>query len=300
MTEPERTLRGIAVSRIAYVNGRYVPHAEAQVHIEDRGYQFADGVYEVMFVAGGRMVDEVPHLNRLARSLTEIEIAMPMRSAALGHVLRETIARNGLRDGIIYLQVNRGVAPRVHAFPTRPLRPSLVVTVKRMPIPADADSWSGVAVLTVPDIRWKRVDVKTVGLLPNCIAKQRAAEAGAYEAWLVDEKGYVTEGSSTNAWIVDGEGRALTRPLGPDILPGITRAAVLKLARRHDVPVLERPFTVAEAKGAREAFLTSTTSFVRPIVRIDEATVGNGRPGSVTRALLAHYLGYMAGEGLAA
>ncbi len=288
------------MTRIAYVNGRYVPHGEARVHVEDRGYQFADGVYEVMFVAGGRMVDEGPHLARLARSLAEIEMAMPMSGAALGRVARETIARNRLRDGTVYVQVNRGVASRAHAFPTSAVRPSLVVTVKRMPVPADAESWAGVGVITVPDIRWKRVDVKTVGLLANCIAKSRAAEAGAYEAWLVDDEGLVTEGSSTNAWIVDGEGRAVTRPLGPDILPGITRASVIGLARRHGVPVVERPFAVAEAKAAREAFLTSSTSSVRGIVRIDDAVIGNGAVGTVTRTLLGLYLDYMRGEGLAA
>jgi len=288
------------VSRIAYVNGRYVPHAEASVHVEDRGYQFADGVYEVAFVAAGSVVDEARHLERLARSMVEIQLAPPMAMGALRAVLCQTIARNGLVDGIVYVQVNRGVAPRAHAFPRHSVRPSIVVTVKRMPRPTSADDWPGVGIVTVPDLRWKRVDVKTVGLLANCLAKQQAAAAGAYEAWLVDDAGRVTEGSSTNAWIVDGEGRAVTRPLGHDILPGITREAVLRLALGAGVPVVERAFTVAEAKGAREAFLTSTTSFVRPVVRIDDATVGNGEPGSVTRALLGLYLGHVAAQGQAA
>lgn len=288
------------MTRIAYVNGRYVPQGTASVHIEDRGHQFADGVYEVAFVLGGRMVDEAAHMARLRRSLEALAIAMPMSEAALGAIARETIARNGLADGIVYIQINRGVAPRAHAYPKGPVRPSVVVTVKPMPAPKDAESWSGVPVVTVSDIRWKRVDVKTVGLLANCMAKQQAAEAGAYEAWMVDDKGFVTEGSSTNAWIVDREGRAVTRPLGHDILPGITRAAVLRLARAHGVPVVERSFSVAEAKSAREAFLTSTTSFVRPVVRIDDAIVGNGAPGTVTRDLLALYLDYARGEGLAA
>jgi D-alanine transaminase len=288
------------MTRIAYVNGRYVPQSAAAVHVEDRGLQFADGVYEVMFVAGGRLVDARPHLERLARSLTEIRIVPPMSDRALSAVLRETVARNRLDDGIVYLQIDRGVAPRNHAFPKEAVRPSVVVTVKRMPRPGSAEEWPGVAVVTRPDIRWKRVDIKTVGLLANCLAKQQASEAGAYEAWLVDGDGYVTEGSSTNAWIVDGDGRAVTHPLGPDILPGITRAAVLRLARTSGVAVVERPFTVAEAKGAREAFLTSTTSFVRPVVRIDDTIVGNGEPGSVTRTLLGGYLAHMIGEGLAA
>jgi len=288
------------VSRIAFVNGRYVPQAKAQVHVEDRGYQFADGVYEVAFVLGGRMVDEPGHLARLSRSLEALAMAMPMTEAALGAVLRETIARNRLVDGIVYVQINRGVAPRAHAFPKGPLRPSIVVTVKLMPVPRDADTWAGVAVVTLPDLRWKRVDVKTVGLLANCMAKQAAAEARAYEAWMVDDQGLVTEGASTNAWIVDGEGRTVTRPLGPDILPGITRDVVLRLARAHGVPVIERAFTVVEAKAAREAFLTSTTSFVRPVISIDGQTIGNGATGSVTRKLLGLYLDHARGAGLAA
>jgi D-alanine transaminase len=288
------------VSRIAYVNGRYVPQGAAQVHVEDRGLQFADGVYEVAFVLGGRMVDEGPHMARLKRSLETLAMAMPMSEAAFGAVLRETIARNRLVDGIVYVQINRGVAPRAHAYPKGPLRPSVVVTVKTMPAPVSVDGWAGVPVVTVPDLRWKRVDVKTVGLLANCMAKQTAAEAGAYEAWMVDDAGFVTEGSSTTAWIVDREGRAVTRPLGHDILPGITRATVLDLARRHGVAVEERPFTVAEARSAREAFLTSTTSFVRPVVRIDDAVIGNGAPGSVTRTLLGLYLDHARGAGLAA
>jgi len=287
------------MSRIAYVNGRYAPHGQAEVHVEDRGYQFADGVYEVIYAIGGRMIDEGAHIERLERSLREVEMAMPMSAGALSAVMRETIARNRLEDGIVYLQVNRGVAPRGHAFPREGVKPTVVVTVKRMPLPATSEDAPGVAVITVPDIRWRRVDVKTVGLLANCIAKQRATEKGAYEAWLVDDDGLVTEGSSTNAWIVDAEGRAVTRPLGNDILPGITRATVMKLARRHDVPVVERPFSVAEAKTAREAFLTSTTSFVRPITRIDDVIVGNGHPGSVTRRLLGLYLDYARGEGTA-
>jgi D-alanine transaminase len=285
------------MSRIAYVNGRYVPQAAAALNVEDRGTQFADGVYEVMFVAGGRMVDEGPHLDRLDRSLAEIAMAPPMSRGALRAVLAETVRRNRLEEGIVYLQIDRGVAPRAHAFPSASLRPSVVATVRRLAMPSEP---AGVAVVTLPDLRWKRVDVKTVGLLANCMAKTEAAKAGAFEAWLVDERGYVTEGSSTNAWIVDREGVAVTRPLGPDILPGITRASVLRLARAHGVPVAERAFTVAEARAAREAFLTGTTAFVKPVVRIDEAVVGNGEPGSVTRTLFDLYRAYAAGAGRAA
>ncbi|MSP81633.1 MAG: D-amino-acid transaminase [Alphaproteobacteria bacterium] len=288
------------MSRIAYVNGRYVPQAAAALNVEDRGTQFADGVYEVMAVVGGRLIDEVPHLDRLRRSLAEIEMRPSMAAGALRAILRETIARNRLVDGIVYLQINRGVAPRAHAFPAQDLAPSTVITVKHMGLPRDPDTVAGVAVITQPDIRWKRVDVKTVGLLANCMAKSRATEAGAYEAWLVDGDGDVTEGSSTNAWIVDRDGSVVTRPLGNDILPGITRASVLALARGHGFTVVERPFTVAEAKSAREAFLTGTTAFVKPIVRIDDAVIGNGHPGLATRALLGHYLDYVAGQGAAA
>lgn len=278
------------MSRIAYVNGRYVRHADASVHIEDRGYQFSDGVYEVCGVRGGKLMDEELHLARLQRSLSELRIASPMTFAALRQVLREVVRRNRIENGLVYFQVTRGVAPRDHPFPGTHVKPSLVVTAKRLNMTRVQQSVEkGVAVVTMPDLRWARRDIKSIALLPNILAKQAAREAGAYEAWLVDAEGYVTEGSSTNAWIVDKEGRLITRSLGPDILPGITRAVLLDTAKREGIEVVERPFTPEEAKSAREAFISASSAVIIPVVRIDDAAIGNGVPGSITLRLREAY-----------
>ncbi len=284
------------MSRIAYVNGRYLPHAKAAVHVEDRGYQFADGVYEVVAVRGGRLVDEARHLARLERSLGELEIAMPMSRPALSVVMRETMRRNLVDDGIVYLQVTRGVARRDHAFPAA-ARPAVVMTARRVAAQAPALTEDGLKVITIADIRWARCDIKSVALLPNCLAKEQARRAGAFEAWQVDGQGFVTEGSSTNAWIVDRDGNIITRQIDSSILSGITRTALMELAAGEGLTVLERAFTVAEAKAAREAFLTSTTSFVLPVVQIDDAIVANGKPGSFYAKLRELYEGHMAAAG---
>jgi D-alanine transaminase len=282
------------MSRVAYVNGRYVPHAQAQVHVEDRGYQFADGVYEVVAVRGGVLIDLEAHNIRLERSLQELQIPMPMSLAALSHVMRETVRRNRVIDGIVYLQVTRGVARRDHPFPKAAVEPALVLTSRNAAPQPRTQLEDGIAVKTVPDIRWDRCDIKSIALLPNVLAKQAARAAGAYEAWMVDEAGNVTEGGSTNAWIVDGEGNLVTRPLDNGILSGITRLMVIELARKDGIKVVERPFSVAEAKRSREAMLSSTTAFVTPITRIDEATVGNGKPGSMAQRLRGLYEAHVA------
>lgn len=281
------------MARYAYVNGRYVRHATAQVHIEDRGYQFADGVYEVILVHDGRLVDEAPHLDRLDYSLRALQIPWPMPRPALQIVLRELIGRNGVAAGTVYLQVTRGVAPRDHKFPTA-ATPSFVATTKRSkPTPAAVPE-AGVSIITRPDIRWRRCDIKSVSLLPNVLGKQEAAEAGAFETWLVDDSGGVTEGTSTNAWIVTRDGRLVTRNLSATILAGITRLALLQLVRSHGLSFEERSFSVAEAKAAAEAFLTSTTSLVLPVTRIDGQVVGDGKPGPVTATLRDLYLRHVA------
>lgn len=278
------------MSRIAYVNGLYVPHADAVVHVEDRGYQFADGVYEVCEVRGGHMVDERRHMERLVRSLDAIHIAMPMPLAALGIVLRETIRRNRVRNGFVYLQITRGVARRDHYFPEPAVPPSIVVTARPAdPAKGEATAAQGIAVITVPDNRWERVDIKTIGLLPNVLAKEAAKQAGAREAWFVDASGHVTEGGSTNAWIVTAEGRLVTRPAESGILRGITRTVMMEVAEKLQLRVEERAFTVAEALAAREAFVTSATNFATPVVRIDGRPIGDGRPGPVARALRENY-----------
>jgi D-alanine transaminase len=278
------------MSRIAYVNGRYVAHRDATVHVEDRGYQFSDGVYEVCEVKGGQLIDERRHIARLARSLDELAIAMPMPAHALGVVLRETVRRNRVRDGVVYIQVTRGVAPRDHAFPAIAPRPALVVTARGIdPLKIEKLADEGIAIITMPDQRWARVDIKSVSLLPNVLAKQAAREQGAREAWLVDRDGYVTEGASSNAWIVSKEGRLVTRPIGHDILRGITRTVLLDVIREQGLELDERPFTVEEAYAAREAFVTSATQTVMPVVRIDGRPVGNGAPGLIASALRRAY-----------
>jgi D-alanine transaminase len=278
------------MSRIAYVNGRYLPQRAAAVHVEDRGYQFSDGVYEVCEVRGGCMIDQRRHLARLKRSLQELRIEMPMSEAALAIVMRECIRRNRVRDGIIYLQITRGVAPRDHGFPPPGTRPSVVVTAHGIDVAGNERiAADGIAVITVPDNRWQRVDIKSISLLPNVLAKQAAREKGAKEAWFVDGAGHVTEGSSSNAWIVTRSGKVVTRPADNGILRGITRTVLIGVIRAQGLEFEERPFTVEEAYGAREAFLTSASQIVMPVVRIDDRPVGNGAPGSVATALRAEF-----------
>ncbi len=278
------------MSRIAYVNGRYVRHGNAVVHIEDRGYQFADGVYEVCEVRAGHLIDVRRHLDRLDRSLSELRIKSPMSRAALQVVLTETVRRNGVRNGLVYLQVTRGVARRDHAFPAGNIAPSIVVTARSTDGAAlEKTAATGVAVITVPDNRWERVDIKTVGLLPNVLAKQKAKEAGAREAWFVDEHGKITEGSSTNAWIVSRDGALVTRSADTGILRGITRTVLMDVAAQEGLSVEERPFTRAEALQAREAFISSASGIVLPVTVIDGEKIGDGTVGPVAQKLRARF-----------
>jgi len=274
------------MSRYAYVNGRYLPFRDAKVHIEDRGYQFADGVYEVCEVRGGRLIDERRHLARLKRSLDELRIRAPMSAKALGVVLREVIARNRIRYGVAYLQVTRGVARRDHAFPVPQVPPSLVVTARALNAARnEATADKGIAVISVPDNRWGRVDIKTIGLLPNVLARQAAIEQGARDAWFVDKDGAVTESASANAWIVTAAGAVVTRPADHSILRGITRTVLFDAIRAQGLAIEERSFTVEEAYAAREAFVTAATQIVLPVVRIDGHMIGDGKPGPVATAL---------------
>jgi D-alanine transaminase len=278
------------MGRIAYVNGRYQPHGLAVVHIEDRGFQFADGVYEYFAVFDGRLADADGHLERLWRSLSEIRIRPPMSEAALMIVMRETVRRNRIRDGSVYLQITRGTAPRDHAFPHPTTPPSVVVTAKSVDYAkAGAKAAKGVAVVTRADQRWGRCDIKTVGLLPNALAKQAAREAGAEEAWLVDDLGFITEGASTNAWIVDADGSLRTRDTNANILRGITRKTLIDLAVEAGIPVSQRPFTVDDVKAAREAFMTAASTLVMPVTVIDGQKIGDGNPGPVGMRLRVLY-----------
>lgn len=271
--------------RIAYVNGRYVAHRDACVHIEDRGYQFADGVYEVCEVARGNVMDMTRHLDRLGRSLDELKMAWPMARKALEIVIAEVVRRNGVVNGLVYMQVTRGVAGRDFLFPAN-TKPSVVVTAKQVdPSLASKRAETGIKVVTVPENRWDRVDIKTVGLLPNVLAKEQARAAGAQEAWFVDSDGMVKEGGSSNAWIVTRDGALVTRPAEHGILRGITRTTLFDVARKLGLKIEERGFSVEEAKAAREAFISSATTIAMPVVAIDGETIANGHPGSVTLSL---------------
>ncbi|MCK5575261.1 MAG: D-amino-acid transaminase [Sphingomonadales bacterium] len=283
--------------RIAYVNGQYVPHNEAAVHIEDRGYQFADAVYEVTAVVGGKLLDNAPHMVRLHRSLNELHMESPMGDKAMEMVMGELLRRNRVRDGFVYIQISRGVAPRDHAFPTTPVTPALVMTVKRVNYKAlAAKQDQGVKTITVDESRWNRPDIKSVSLLPNALAKQLAKEAGAHEAIFVKADGTVTEGTSSNAWIINKQGQLQTHDLGRSVLPGITRGSIIAIARQAGVEILEKSFSKDELLTASEAFISSTTNFMMPVVGVDGQKIGAGTPGPVAKVLVKAYRAYIESE----
>ena len=278
------------MTRCVYVNGRYLPSAEAAISVEDRGFQFADSVYEVIEVRSGALTDPTRHLARLARSLVELALPAPMSDAGLKHIIGEVVRRNRVVDGIVYLQVSRGAAPRDFALPALGMKPTFVCLARSIPRASiEARASTGLAVITLPDPRWARCDLKTVMLLPSVMAKAAAKSSGAQEAWFVDGAGFVTEGASSNAWIVTQAGALQTRPTGPDILAGVTRASLMDTARHLQLQCIEQPFTVAEAHAAREAFITSASATVMPVVRIDGVSVGDGTPGPITRQLRATF-----------
>jgi len=276
------------MSRIVYVNGAFKPEAEATVSVFDRGFLFADGVYEVASVLDGRLVDLEAHMARLQRSLDELAMRSPVPVAGIPALMRELVALNGVGEGMVYLQVTRGAADRDFAFPAD-AAPSLVMFTQARPVVETRAAREGIRVVSAPDIRWGRRDIKTVQLLAPSMMKQKAKEAGADDAWMVED-GFVTEGTSNNAYIVTRDGRIVTRQLSNAILHGITRAAVLKLAAEAQMAVEERPFTIEEAQRAAEAFYTSASGFVTPVVEIDGVTLGDGRPGPATRRLRELYI----------
>jgi D-alanine transaminase len=272
--------------RIAYVNGRYVRHADAAVYIDDRGFVFADAVYEVCQVQQGFIIDLTRHLDRLDRSLSEIRISPRMPRAALAGIMRQVLRRNRVFNGMVYLQVTRGVAKRDHVFPSPQVRASLVVTAKILNPAVNAAKYAmGIKAITVEDNRWGRVDIKTVGLLPNVLARQRAKDAGAQEAIFVDAEGNVTEGGATNLWIVDKAGNLVTRPADHGILGGITRMTLMDVAEKLGLPVSERRFSVAEMLEAREIFVTGATTICLPVVSVDGETIANGHPGMTAQKI---------------
>jgi D-alanine transaminase len=275
------------VSRIAYVNGRYEALSRAGVSIDDRGLQFADGVYEVIAVLNGVQLDEAAHHRRLQQSLAALELNWPCTPRVLPRLIAEVIKRNRVRDGLVYVQITRGVAPRDHPFPPAGTPSTLIITAKPYDFSKRASAArQGADVITMPDIRWRRCDIKSISLLPNVLAKEQARRSGAMEAVFVDDAGMVTEGGSTNMWMVDHGGALITRPLGPEILSGIARETLMRVARKSGIKIVERRFSVAEMRSAHEAFFTSTTAPCMPIVRVDDKSIGNGVVGSVCLALL--------------
>lgn len=280
------------MSQVAYVNGAYLPLRRASVSVLDRGFQFADSIYEVWAVRDGRLCDEAEHMARLRRSLRELRIGGTMTDAALRAVIGETIRRNRVHDGIVYLQISRGVAARDHFFPSPSVKPTMVVTAKNLDQKAlTARAAAGVKVISLPETRWARRDIKSTNLLANVLARQTAREAGAFEAWFVDEEGYVTEGTTSNAWIVDANGVLRTRTLSHDLLHGVTRAALLQIARQLGCAIEERAFTIEEAQTGREAFISAASNPATPVIALDGRRIGDGRPGSLSRSLREAYLG---------
>jgi D-alanine transaminase len=278
------------VSRVIYVNGRYQPYHSAAVHVEDRGFQFADSVYEVIEVLGGNLVDATRHLDRLERSLSELSMPAPMGRGALLAVIGQTLKRNRVINGLVYLQVSRGAGPRDFAFPSKDTPPTLVVIARaQQPGKMAATAETGISVITMQDMRWGRCDIKTVMLLPACLAKEMAKAAGAREVWFIDRDGIITEGASSNAWIITKDGIAVTRPLSHALLGGITRATAIDTLRGDGVIFEERPFSLDDALHAREAFLTSATNTIMPVIAIDGHTIGDGRPGAVTQRLRSRF-----------
>jgi D-alanine transaminase len=278
----------------AYVNGRYLPHRKAMVHIEDRGYQFSDGIYEYIAFYNRRLLDGEGHLKRLERCLKEVSIALPMSIGAMNIIIRELIERNGREHGGLYLQVTRGVARRDHPFPKH-TRPALVMTVCAPKFPKPYEIKDGVAVITAPDLRWARRDIKSVSLLANVLAKQEATAKKAREAWLVEDNA-VSEGAVSNAYIISEKGELITHPADQGILGGITREVVLKLAREAQIPVLEKTFTLSNVRAAAEAFITSTSANVLPVVKVDDMVIGSGKPGPITKRLNELYLEHIEKE----
>ncbi len=278
--------------RASYVNGRYVPHVQAMVHIEDRGFQFADGVYEVIGVFGGCLIDGEEHLDRLERSLKELRMDAPLGRTSLILIMQETLRRNHVQNGKIYIQISRGVATRDHPFPAAS-ESSLVVTASSGSWPSLSEAKTGSAVVTGPDLRWQRCDIKSVSLLPNLLAKQTAVEAGAAELWMTDDHGRVTEGTASNAWILTSDNEIITRQTDDGILAGITRKILIRLIKREGYKLTLRAFTVEEAKAAKEAFFTSATSIVKPVTSIDGNSIGNGVPGEITCQLIDLYFDHM-------
>jgi D-alanine transaminase len=282
--------------RYAYVNGSYRSHNNSYVHIEDRGFQFADSIYEVIAYINNDFADERGHLDRLERSLNEIGMNMPVSRECLKLIIRELVRKNRLKNANVYIQVTRGQARRDFPFPLNDTLPSLIVTAWPFDFDGNKNVKNGIKVITVPDIRWQRRDIKSTALIPQVLAKQKAVENKAQEAWMIDDNGYITEGSSSNAWIYTNDGKLVTRKATSDILRGVTRTAIDSLRKKMDVELVEFSFTPEEAYKAKEAFTSSAIALITPVVNIDGHKIANGKPGPVTQKLYEEYRKYVTGN----
>ncbi|HEX7877248.1 MAG TPA: D-amino-acid transaminase [Sphingobium sp.] len=275
---------------VAYINGQFLPLASARVSVLDRGFLFADGIYEVTAVIDGKLVDSASHLARLERSASAIDLALPIPLAQVEAIQRELVARNALTEGMIYLQLTRGSDPSRDFLPSADVQPTLVMFTQAKDFLEAPAARTGIAVITTPDLRWARRDIKSVGLLAQAMAKQLAAAAGAQEAWMVED-GFVTEGASSTAFLATDEG-ILTRPYSQAVLAGCTGAALTTLAEESGMAVIHRPFTVAEALNAREAFITSASTLCQSVIRIDGQPIGDGKPGPIATRLRQLYIDF--------
>jgi len=277
----------IRMSRTIYVNGCYQPYNNALLHVEDRATLFADAVYEVVEVKAGNLVDQDAHLERLERSLNEIKLVTDFALHTIPFIIRESIRRNRVKNGYVYIQVSRGCAQRDFIFPKTNETPATLIIFARSknPLKLDKKSKKGIKVITHPDLRWKRPDIKTTGLLASVLARQTAIEQGAEEAWLYNEDEIITEGAASNAWIVNNKNELITHPANQSILKGITREGVMRLAKELNLKFSERPFSIEEAKEAKEAFITAATNLVMPVTQIDEKTVNDGKSGPISLKL---------------
>jgi D-alanine transaminase len=280
------------MQKISYVNGKYMPHNKCYVHIEDRGYQFADGIYEVLSVKDSVILNKEIHFKRLLRSLNELAIKLPINENAINIIIKELMRRNKRQNCTIYLQITRGVAPRRHDFPSHN-NSSLVITISNLKKPLDTNLSHGVTVITGPDNRWQRCDIKSIALLANILSKQLASSKGCYETWLFDADNNITEGSSSNSFIVTSDNIIVTHPATNNILGGVTREVIIELALKNNFKLVQRKFSVSEAIKAKEAFLTSTTNGIMPVIKIDDHVIGSGMPGAISQGLRSLYDDYL-------
>tara|TARA_B100000029_G_scaffold516680_1_gene632676 strand:- start:15761 stop:16639 length:879 start_codon:yes stop_codon:yes gene_type:complete len=278
------------MKNLTYLNNKFVEHSKAKISVEDRGFLFSDSIYELISVLNGELIDLKPHLNRLKSSLKKIKINYKVNQLKFQNVIKKLIKNNKIFNGYVYIQITRGVAERKHEFPLK-YKPSVIIFTKNLNINNNIYK-KGIKIITIPDIRWLRRDIKTTSLLANVLSKQMAVEKNAFESWLIDD-GYITEGSASNAWIIKNSNTIITHPSNTKILKGVTRDTVIKILKKNNFKIKERAFNLIEAKNAKEAFLTSSTLSVLPVVKIDNYNISNGKPGDITKKIMFLYKNYI-------